>query len=295
MRAARLLCFGVLIFFAVSTRGQQKNYAFVPQAPETFRIGPGFHRGVAVYSPRGWEALHLRLEIDSQQPVSVGVVRLEDWDHAAHNPEALVRLDYACLTEGVSHISFSCNFYPGDTSRVVVVRDTRSADRPVITGAAVPFARYAVNEVSANDVRVTAYRWECVGNCDLPDPPRLSWVDLRSEKFEITPAFKSYGPFTPDRDGDVLRVRVKSPTPLTVAVVSTSLADELYAHPDYAPQLLAASACKQYRVQSSTLECSLKKNDGPMQVILLPEARPRKKKAEITIATVQCVANCAGR
>ncbi len=295
MRAARFLCFGVLLFFAASASGQQKTYAFVPQASDTFRIGPGFHRGVAVYNPRGWEALHLRLEIDSQQPVSVGVVRLEDWNHAVHNPEELARLDYACLTEGVSHITFSCNFYPGDTSRVVVVRDTRSADRPVITGAAAPFVRYAVNEISANEVRVTPYRWECVDNCDLPDPPQFSWVDLRAEKFEITPAFKSYGPFTPEREGDVLRIRVKSPTPLTVAVVSTALADELYAHRDQALQLLAASACKQYGIQSGTLQCALKKNDGPMQVVLLPEARPRKKKAEITISTVQCVANCAAQ
>jgi hypothetical protein len=294
MRVARFLSFVALVFFAVITRGQQKTYGWVGQAPDSFRIGPGFHRGVAIYNPHGWEALHVRLDIHAQQPVSVGVVRLQDWNHAVHNPEELSRLDYACLTEGVTHITFSCNFYPSDISRVVIVRDIRSADRPVITGAAAPFVRFAVNELSANDVRVTPYRWECVNNCDLPDPPQFSWIDLRREKFEIASAFKSYGPFTPEHDGDTMRIRVKSPIPLTVAVVSSGLADQLYAHRDQAPEILARSACKQYGVQSSAFDCSLQKADGPMQVVLLPETAARKKKAEITISAEQCVANCTG-
>src|SRR5947209_9483158 len=122
MRAAKFFTFGALLLSAIGLCAQQKSYDWVAQPPDSFRIGPGFQRGIAVYNPHGWEALHVRIDIDSQQPVSVGVVRLEDWNHAVRNPEDLARLDYACLTQGVTHIIFSCNFYPGYTSRVVVLR-----------------------------------------------------------------------------------------------------------------------------------------------------------------------------
>ena len=293
MRTIKSLAFCTLALTALCLQAQQKSYDWIPQTPDSFRIGPGYHSGVAVYNPHGWEAIHVRLDIAARQPVSVGVVRLEDWNNAVHNPEMLPKLDYACLTEGVTHISYSCNFYASYTSRVVVVRDSRGTERPIVTGAAAPFVRYGVNELFANDVRVTPYHWGCVSNCDLPDPPQFAWVDLRKEKFEITSALKSYGPFTPERDDEKMRVRVKSPFPMTAAVITSSQADELYAHPEEAREILSKSSCKQYGIQSSTFDCTLQKNDGAMQVVLLPEVEiKKKKKAEVTISAVQCVANC---
>jgi len=293
MRAAGFLIFGMMVLAAIRLEGQQKAFDWVSQNPDSFRIGPGYHRGVAVYNPHGWEAVHVRLDVDARQPVSVGVVRLEDWNNAVKNPDLLPRLDYACLTEGVTHVSYSCNFYASYTSRVVVVRDMRSTERPVVTGAAAPFVRFGINEVFANDVRVTPYRWGCVSNCDLPDPPQFAWVERRKEKYEITSALKSYGPFTPERDGGRMRIRVKSQEPVTVALLPSNLADALYAHREQAADLLSKSACKQYGIQSSTFECTLPEEDGAMQVVLLPESEIRKKKkVEITISTVQCVENC---
>ncbi len=293
MRVMRLLKLLFFSLIAVCASAQQKTYDWVAQNPDSFRIGPGFHSGIAVYNPHGWEAIHVRLDIAARQPVSVGVVRQEDWNNAVHNPEQLEKLDYACLTEGVTSINYSCNFYASYTSRVVVVRDTRQSERPVVTGVAAPFVRYGLNEFFANDVRVTPYHWGCTSNCDLPDPPQFAWVNLRREKYEITPAFKSYGPFTPERDDDKMRISVKAQTPMTVAVVSCSMADELYAHRDQAHEILSRSTCKQYGIQSSTFDCTLQKSDGAMQVVLLPEVEiKKKKKAEITISTVQCVANC---
>jgi CRISPR/Cas system-associated endoribonuclease Cas2 len=293
MRAARYLIFSLMVLSVSILHGQQKAFNWVPQNPDSFRIGPGYHSGVAVYNPHGWEAVHVRLDVDARHPVSVGVVRLEDWNNAVRNPELLPRLDYACLTEGVTHVSYSCNFYASYAARVVVVRDVRGSERPIVTGAAAPFVRFGINEVFANDVRVTPYRWDCVSNCDLPDPPQFAWVELRREKYEITSALKSYGPFTPERDGNKMRIRVKAQEPMTVAVVPSNLADELYAHREQAREILAKSACKQYGIQSSTFECALQKEDGTLQVVLLPETETKKKKkAEITISTVQCVANC---
>ncbi len=292
MRAAKFLLFSAMVFPAAGLQAQQKTYDWIAQTPNSFRIGPGYYSGVAVYEPHGREALHVRLEIDARQPVTVGVVRLEDWNSAVRNPGQLARLDYACLTEEVTRISYSCNFYPSNTARVVVVRDARSTEHSVVTGVAAPFVQNGLNAMAANDVRVTAYRWECVSHCDLADPPQFAWVEQK-EKYEMASGPRSYGPFTPGHDEDRLRIRVKAQAPITVAVLPGRLANELSAHPEESRQILAQSACKQYGIESTTLDCTLQKPDGDMKVVVLPEAETgKKKKAEITISSEQCVANC---
>ena len=287
------MLFSAMVLSAAGLHGQQKTFDWIAQTPSSYRIGPGYHSGVAVYSPRGWEAVHVRVDIDSHHPVTVGVVRLEDWMKAVHNPGRLSRLDFACLTEEVTHITYNCNFYPSGVSRVVVVRDARPNDRNMVAGAtASSFAQNGVSATFANDVHITPYYWECVNHCELPDPPQFAWVE-QQEKYEITPEPKSYGPFTPLRDEDKLRVRVKAQAPMTVAVVPAKLADELSAHGEQAKEILARSSCKQYGTESILLDCTLQKEDGAVQVVLLPDAGVRKKKkAEITISSEQCVANC---
>ena len=97
----------------------------------------------------------------------------------------------------------------------------------------------------------------------------------------------------PEQDESELRIRIKAQMPMTVAVVPSNMADKLLAHDEQAQEILSSSKCKQYGVQSSTLDCALQKDSGPMQVVVLPEAEIRKKKkAEITISGEQCVANC---
>lgn len=293
MRSSKFLILSGIALLGASLQSQQKIHDWVPQEPHSYRIGPGYASGVAVYTPHGAEAIHVRLDIEGRQPFSVGVVRLEEWNHAVRNPDQLSRLDYACLAEEVTRVSYSCNFYADSSARVVVVRDARSTDHPVVTGAAAPFVQNGVNQVFANDIRVTSYLWSCVSNCDQPDPPQFAWVDLHKEKYEITPALKSFGPFTPGGESEQVRIHVKSQMPITVAVVSSGQAEELGAHPDQAREILERSACKQFGVQSSTLDCTLQKDDGAKQVVLLAETETsRKKKAEVTISTVECVENC---
>jgi hypothetical protein len=71
------------------------------------------------------------------------------------------------------------------------------------------------------------------------------------------------------------------------------MVDELYADRDRAHEILSKTSCKQYGVQKTSFDCTLQLSDGPQQVVLLPEVDIRKKKkAEIEISTVKCVANC---
>jgi hypothetical protein len=278
----------------------QKTYGWIPQATDTYRMGPGAYNGIAVFTPNGWEALHIRLDITARGPVTVGVASLQDWNNAIQDRELLGKMNYSCLSAGVTRLSFSCNFGPSNVARVVVVRDVRrwghhrdNGDGPSISGVGAPLARMAYNEFFANEVDVTPYHWGCTAYCDLPDPPRYAWVYLRREKFKVTSTMKCYGPFTPQDDNDKIRVWVKTPFPMTVAVVPSQLVDELYAHQERAREILSKTSCKQYGVQRSRFDCTLRMSDGPQQVVLLPEVEiNKKKKARIEISTVRCVANC---
>ncbi|HKV92953.1 MAG TPA: hypothetical protein VJW20_10425, partial [Candidatus Angelobacter sp.] len=277
MRSVKLLLFSAMVSAAVGLQAQQKTYDWIAQSSSSFRMGPGYNSGVAVYNPHGWEAVHVRLDIEARQPVTVGVVRLEDWNNAVRHPGRLLRLDYACLTEEVTRISYSCNFYASNISRVVVVRDARPTEQAVVTGLAAPFVHNGLRATLANEVRVTPYEWECVSNCSLPDPPQFAWVEQK-EKFEIASGPKSYGPFVPGHGDDRLRIRVKAQAPVTVALLPGNLANELSMHPEESRKILAQSSCKQYGIESTTLDCTLQKPDGAMQLVVLPESEIRKKK-----------------
>jgi len=277
----------------------QKTYGWVPQGTDTYRMGPGAYNGIAVFNPHGWEAMHIRLDIAAHEPVMIGVVPLQDWNNALQNRELLEKMNYACLSTGVTRLNFSCDFYASNTSRVVVVRDMRRwehrehMDHPMVSGVGAPLARMAYDNFFANEVRVTPFSWGCTAYCDLPDPPRFGWVYLRREKYEITSAMKSYGPFTPEKDDDKIRIWVKTPFPMTVAVVPSSVVDELYENRGRAREILSRTSCKQYGVQKTSFDCTFQMSDGPQQVVLLPEVEiTKKKKANIEISTVRCVANC---
>jgi hypothetical protein len=271
---------------------QQKTYGWIPQGSDSYRMMPGAYNGIAVFNVQGFEPLHIRLDIEAREPVAIGVVPLDEWNNAIHNPELLHKLNYACLSEGVTRLNFSCDL-SGFTSRVVIVRDLRRVDRPNVAGAGAPMVRMAHNGFFSNEIQVTPFHWGCTSYCDMPDPPSYSWVDLRREKYEITSAFKSYGPFNPQKDDDKIRIYVKSPFPMTVALVPSDVVDQLYADRDQAHEILSKTSCKQYGVQKSTFDCTLQMSDGPQQVVLLPEVPiNKKKKAQVEISTVQCVANC---
>lgn len=309
MRRTYLTAFFVLLASLATCFAQQKQYGWVPDGSNTFRMKPGAYNGIAVFQPHGWEAIRIRMDIDAREPVMIGVVPLDDWNKAVQNRDLLRNLNYACPMQAVTRVNFSCDFSMNFTPRVVVVRDMRRRehwehrdrdrdrdrddDQPIVTGVGVPMARMAFDGYLANEIHVTPYHWGCTEYCDLPDPPVFGWVNLRKEKFEITSEMKSYGPFTSGKKDDKIRIYVKTPFPMTVALVPSATVDDLYAHKDQAREILSRTACKQYGVQKTTFDCTLQISDGPQQVVLLPEVEiNKKKKAQIEISTVKCVANC---
>src|SRR5262249_145489 len=106
---------------------------------------------------------------------------------------------------------------------------------------------------------------------------------------------KSYGPFTPERNGDQMRISLNSPVPMAFAAVSPEDAAALRANPGSLNSLIAKSKCQQRAAQKMNLMCAFSPSDGPQEIILMPESGiqiPNNKKASFGVSIPRCVENC---
>jgi hypothetical protein len=173
---------------------------------------------------------------------------------------------------------------------VLLIRDERTTDRAVLTGIGVVLGRTARQFISPNDVRVTYYSWTCVQNCIQPE---FQWFSLVREKYELTTVPKIYSLLTPERDGQQVNVRIKAPVPMTIALLPSDLADQVYDNPGALSSLLSKTSCKQRGVQSLSFDCTVNLADGRQSLVVVPDAaKVPHKKAEIELQTVKCSANC---
>jgi len=153
-------------------------------------------------------------------------------------------------------------------------------------------AHTAATLTASNNVQVTYYKWACTENCFSPE---FKWSRVAKEKYEVTTIMKVYGLSAPEFDGEQLNVKIKSQVPLLLAVVPSSLANQLYAKPEMLQNAVAGSQCQQRGVQTLTFGCSFKVSDGPQSLIVLAEqtgSLPKHKKAEIELQASRCVAYC---
>jgi hypothetical protein len=116
------------------------------------------------------------------------------------------------------------------------------------------------------------------------------------EKYELTSFLKVYGGFAPERDGQQISVKIKSPLPMVVAMMPSDVADQLHGRPDGLETALQKNACQQRGVQNLEFQCTFNAADGPQSLVVGPEPGsdvPSHKKAEILMLASKCVANCA--
>jgi hypothetical protein len=144
--------------------------------------------------------------------------------------------------------------------------------------------------ISPNDVQITYHSWSCVANCVQPE---FQWVRLVNEKYQLTSTPKLYTILNPERDGQKLWVKIKAPVPMTLAVVSSKIADQVYERPETLNSVLSQTACKQRGVQSLEFDCTFNVADGPQSLLVIADAPVRShKKAELQVQALNCVDNC---
>ena len=266
----------------------QRTFNWVRANDETVQLDPAdYHTGRVYHAgPNGG---NIHVDIDAKQPVTIVMAWADEWNAAVQHPKTIANLEFRCVREHVMSTTYECHL-PSDRPMVLVVHDERTPDRAVVTGIEAVVSGGAKQFVSPNDLRIQYYSWNCVDNCN---PPQFQWFRLVKEKYELTSTPKIYTLLTPERDGQELSVKIKAPVPMTVAVMSSKLADQVYDKPDSLRSVLDETSCKQRGVQSLSFDCKFNMADGPQSIVVLPESGvPSHKKAEIELQTVKCIANC---
>ena len=299
-----LLCIGAL---AESGAAQQKVYDWVIDNGELVRLTPGLRQNTHVYNCGTGGSI--KVDINSQQPVTVAMVQRRDWENSTRDPTAIYRddvmnlLQYHCVVPHVTGATYTCDLPASDDPMLLILHDERPIDhqqdneiasevgnilhRPEIGRLA------ALDEVGkANEVHLQYYRWSCVQNCYAP---AFRSVRLSKEKYQLSNVAKLYSLPLPEYDGEQVELKLKSPVPMLVAVVSTATAQQVFSNPDMLDSVLAGGICQERGVQSMNFACKLNANAGAQSLLVLPEpaaALPSKSKAEIELTSVKCIAHC---
>jgi hypothetical protein len=323
MRSAKMI--SVLLLFVCSSPvlAQQQVFDWQRGTEESVRLDPANYHGGKSYGPQGGT---IRVDIDAQQPVSIFMTGAGDWNRAMQNPEMLGSIRMVCLREHIIKVTYTCDL-PLEPMQLIVRDDRESQSSTAFAGlgavlksaesiaTAEPVLGKAVGVVDAvgegiagmlghqnnatprhfvapNDVDIQYYHWICISNCF---PPEFQWIQQAKEEYKLTSFLKVYGGYAPDRDGEVVSIKIKAPVPMLVAMLPSSVANQLHGKPDMLEPALEKTPCQQRGVQSQTFQCTFNAADGPQSLIVVPEkiGKVPHKKAEVEFFASKCVANCA--
>lgn len=278
----------VLVFLSGLSLGQDKVFDWVRASDEVSQLDPADYHAGRVYRP-GPDGGGMHVDIQAKRPVTIAMAFASDWNAWTQHPESQTDLELRCVREHVTSTTYECHM-PPNRPMVLLIRDERTADRAVLTGIGVVLGRGVRQFIAPNDVTVSYYSWTCVQNCIQPE---FQWFSLVREKYELTSVPKIYSLLTPERDGQQVNVRIKAPVPMTVALLPSDLADQVYDNPGALSSALSKTSCKQRGVQSLSFDCTVNLADGRQSLVVVPDpGKIPHKKAEIELQTVKCSANC---
>ena len=304
---------GTLIF--AGTASAQKQFEWQPGTDEAVRLDPANYHTGKTYTAGGG----IQVDIESQQPVTIFLTGEGEWNHALQYPETMGSLRMLCLREHVVKTRYVCDL-PAEPMTLVIRDDRGSSQSAAFAGLGEVLKRDGAvlntpagnvvsmgvglaavlkthtsgsrQFVSPNDVHIQYFRWTCISNCF---PPQFQWIQQAKEEYKLTTFLKVYGGYAPDRDGEIVSIKIKAPAPMLVAVVPSSVANQLHGKPDLLEPALEKTPCQQRGVQSQTFQCTFNAADGPQSLIVVPEdiGKVPHKKAEVEFFASKCVANCA--
>ena len=278
-----------VIAAAWAQQSSYKTYDWVRASDEIVRLDPADYHSGRVYHP-GPDGGNMHVIIQAKQPVTLAMVFEDEWNAVIQHPETVGSVDFRCLREHVSNTTYECHL-PASRPMVLVLHDERTPDRAIFHGIGAIISKGAARQlISPNDVQISYHSWSCVANCIQPE---FRWIRLVKEKYELTSTPKLYSILSPERDGEKLWMKIKAPVPMTLAVVSSKIADQVYDKPETLSSVLPQTSCKQRGLQTLEFDCTFNQADGPQSLLVLPDAAVRShKKAEIQVQAYKCSANC---
>jgi len=272
----------VLCTLATLTFGQNRVFDWTPANSETIPLEPAsLHAGRVYYPAVGGGDMHV--QIDSRYSVTVAMAWADEWNAAMQHPQAAANLHFLCVKEHVISTIYECHL-PSERPMIITFRDERKPEKPVVTAIGAILGPGVRQFISPNDLHIQYY------NCIQPE---FHWRRILDEKYQITLVPKAYSLMTPDHDGQELSVKIKSPIPLTVALLPSHLADQVYNKTVTLADALDKTGCKERGVQSMSFNCTFDVANGTQTLLILPDIDVSgHKKANVEVDTVKCVEHC---
>jgi hypothetical protein len=274
-------------FAGYASAQDNRVFNWTPANSETIPMEPASLHAGRVYHPAAGGG-NLHVSIDSRYPVTVAMTWADEWNAAIQNPNSPVNFEFLCVQEHVTTAVYECHL-PSERPMVITFHDERRPEKPVVAtiGAILGPARQFIPR---NDLHIQYYAWNCVDNCVLPC---FEWRRILNEKYQVTTVPKVYSLMTPDHDDQKLSVKIKSPIPLTVALLPSHLADQVYDKTVSLTDALDQTGCKERGVQKMSFNCSFNVANGTQTLLILPDiAFSGNKKASVEVNTVKCVDHC---
>src|SRR6185312_9758872 len=215
---ALLLC----AFVAVASGQDNRVFDWTAANSESIPMEPASMHAGRIYHPAAGGG-NMHVAIDSRYPVTVAMTWADEWAASMQNPSAPVNFEFLCEKEHVTSTIYECHL-PSERPMIITFRDERRPQKPVVATIGVILGPRAQQFIPTSEVHIQYYSWTCVNNCVLPE---FEWRRILNEKYDVTPAPKVYSLMTPDHDDQKLSVKVKSPIPLTVALMPSHLADQV--------------------------------------------------------------------
>lgn len=300
----------IALAYPILAAQQQKVFDWQPANDETVRLDPAYYHSGRTYHP-GPNGGNMHIEIKAEKPVTVFMTDAGSWSAALQHPDTIYALQRVCQQEHVMQATYVCSLPPSPMTLVIqdergspegavfaglgVVLDSVDQTNPkVATGLAsvLAAAQAAPHKFHApNDVHIQYFRWDCVQNCVQPE---FQWMQQIKEKYDLTSFLKVYGGFVADHDQTQVSIRIKAPVPMVVAMLPSSVANQLHARPETLEGALEKNACQQRGVEKMEFQCTFNVSDGPQSLIVGPEdtSKVPHKKTEVEMLAVKCVANC---
>jgi hypothetical protein len=275
-------------FAIVSSAQDNRVFDWTPANTETIPMEPASWHGARVYhAAAGGGNMHVAIE--AQYPVTIAMAWADEWNAAMQHPDAPANMNFFCIREHVTSTIYECHL-PSERPVILTFRDERKPEKPVVSAIGAILGPGVRQFISPNDLHIQYYSWTCVNNCVQPC---FEWRRILNEKYDETPAPKVYSLMTPDHDGQELKVKIKSPIPLTVALLPSHLADQVYDKSVTLSEALDQTGCKERGVQSMTFNCSFNVANGSQTLFMLPDISfSGHKKANVEVETVKCVDHC---
>jgi hypothetical protein len=280
MRSLSIFAALVLCALAANSSAQDRT-VWIAADNETIPLEPASLHAGRVYHPAvGGGDMHV--QVDSRYPVTVAMAWADEWN-AAMRSGGPSNFSFTCVKEHVTSAIYECHL-PSDRPMIITFRDERRPEKPVLTAIGAILGPGARQFLSPNDLHIQYYR--CL-------EPEFHWRRILNEKYQITPAPKVYSLMTPDHDGQELSVKIKSPIPLTVALLPSHLADQVYDKTVTLTDALDQTGCKERGVQSMSFNCTFNVANGAQTLLILTDIDFHgNKKATVEANTVQCVERC---